>query len=85
MKTTAIDATTFSNLQLFEQYAAASYCQGNNNVTDGGNKLTCPSHNCPLVEANDVTTVYEFEKYAIDLMTPSIQTFYSLFSTINSS
>ena len=61
-ETTAIDSTTFSNLQLFEQYAAASYCPGNNNVTYGGNKLTCPTHNCPLVEANNVTTVYEFQK-----------------------
>ncbi|CAF9919163.1 MAG: hypothetical protein ALECFALPRED_000986 [Alectoria fallacina] len=57
----AIDATTFANLQLFEQFAAASYCPGNDNVTAGGTKLTCATDNCPLVAADDVTTVYEFE------------------------
>ena len=60
---TAIDAATFANLQLFEQFAAAAYCPSNNNVTNGGLKLTCPAaNNCPLVEADDVTTVYEFQK-----------------------
>ena len=61
-KTKAIDSSTLANLQLFEQFAAASYCRSNNNVTNGGNKLTCPSGGCPLVEADDVTTVYEFER-----------------------
>ena len=61
----AIDGGTFANLQLFEQFAAAAYCPSNNNVPNGGPKLTCPtSDNCPLVEADDVTTVYEFQKYA---------------------
>ena len=56
-----IDADTLANLNLFEQFAAASYCPGNNNST--GDKLTCPSGNCPLVEADDVITVYEFSRY----------------------
>ena len=64
-KSVAIDSTIFHDLQLYEQFAAAAYCPSNNNVTAGGTKLTCPvSDNCPLVEANDVTTVYEFQKYA---------------------
>lgn len=57
----SLDQTTFTNLQLFEQFAAASYCQSNDNITAGDTKLTCQSGNCPLVEADDVTTVYEFE------------------------
>ena len=75
----AVDSTTFANLQLFEQFAAASYCQSNNNVTAGGNKLTCQSQNCPLVEADDVVTVFEFQKYAIDLVFPSVQPFLATF------
>ncbi|CAD6581197.1 MAG: hypothetical protein ASARMPRED_000441 [Alectoria sarmentosa] len=59
----AIDPITFADLQLFEQFAAASYCPGNDNITAGGKKLTCASGNCPLVAADDVTTVYEFENY----------------------
>lgn len=57
----SIDFATFTDLQLFEQFAAASYCKSNNNVTADGSKLTCPSHNCPLVEADNVTTVHEFQ------------------------
>ena len=65
---TAIDAATFANLEFFEQYAAAAYCPSNNDDPNGGKKLTCPpgprqtSSNCPLVEADNVTTVLEFQK-----------------------
>ena len=58
----AIDSNILANLNFFEQFAAAAYCEGNNNVPAGGPKLTCSSGNCPLVETNDVTTVYEFQK-----------------------
>lgn len=58
--------------QLFEQFAAAAYCPRNNNDPQGGMKLTCPeSNNCPLVEADDVTTVHEFQKYAVSASTLS--------------
>ncbi|MCJ1374937.1 hypothetical protein MMC20_006170 [Loxospora ochrophaea] len=56
-----IDAATLANFNLFEQFSAAAYCPGNNDVTNGGTKLTCATGNCPLVEADDVTTVYEFQ------------------------
>ena len=60
---TAIDPATFANLELFEQFAAAAYCPGNANDTDGGLKVTCPvSNNCPLVEADDAKIVYGFQK-----------------------
>ncbi|MCJ1430232.1 hypothetical protein MMC29_008149, partial [Sticta canariensis] len=56
-----IDPGLFTNLQFFSQYAAAAYCSNNNNAPTGGPKLACSAGVCPLVEANDVTTVYEFE------------------------
>lgn len=61
LDTRAIDPGLFTNLEFFSQYAAAAYCSNNNNVPAGGPKLTCSAGNCPLVQANDVTTVYEFE------------------------
>lgn len=64
----AVDAETFDNLKLFGQFAAAAYCPSNNDDGNGGKKVTCPpgpsqnSGNCPLVEADNVTTVLEFQK-----------------------
>lgn len=62
----AVSQDVFNNIQFFEQFSAAAYCPGNNNVPNGGKKLTCPAGNCPLVEADDVTTVYEFQKYEVE-------------------
>ncbi|KAL9104451.1 MAG: hypothetical protein Q9163_000603 [Psora crenata] len=70
-----IDALTFANLQLFAQFAAAGYCPSNADDSGGGKKLTCPtSNNCPLVEADDVTTVYEFENSLLTDVTGYIAT-----------
>ncbi|KAI4157306.1 MAG: hypothetical protein LQ342_008395 [Letrouitia transgressa] len=57
-----IDIETFENIKFFEQFAAAAYCPDNNKDKAGGTKVTCPKGNsCPLVEADNVTTVIEFE------------------------
>ncbi|KAI9754304.1 MAG: hypothetical protein M4579_004768 [Chaenotheca gracillima] len=48
-----------AQFELFSQYAGASYCTGNNDSPN--TKVTCPSGNCPLVEAADATTTTEFE------------------------
>lgn len=61
LQSRAISQTVFDNLQFFEQFAAAAYCPSNDDVPTGGTKLTCSAGNCPLVEADNVTTVYEFE------------------------
>jgi hypothetical protein len=52
----AIDQTTLSTLQLYEQYATVSYCGANVNGQIGA-KVTCPEGTCPLVEQNNVTIV----------------------------
>ncbi|KAL9022101.1 MAG: hypothetical protein Q9185_000719 [Variospora sp. 1 TL-2023] len=57
----AISSSDYSNLAFFEQFAAAAYCPLNNRDNAGGTKITCPAGNCPLVESNDVISVYEFE------------------------
>ncbi|KAG8526337.1 uncharacterized protein KY384_000330 [Bacidia gigantensis] len=67
----AIDTATFDNLAFFEQFAAASYCQGNTGTAAGGKLITCPipdkagTSSCPLVEADKVTAVYEFQNSLI--------------------
>ncbi|KAI9719240.1 MAG: hypothetical protein M1812_003570 [Candelaria pacifica] len=55
----AISADLFARFNLAEQYAAAAYCPSNNNSP--GNKLTCSSGNCPLVEAANTITSTEFQ------------------------
>ncbi|KAL8718477.1 MAG: hypothetical protein Q9225_004391 [Loekoesia sp. 1 TL-2023] len=56
-----ISAGDYDNLNLFEQFAAAAYCPGNNNDQAGNSKITCAAGNCPLVQNDDVVSVYEFE------------------------
>ncbi|KAL9046423.1 MAG: hypothetical protein Q9214_000735 [Letrouitia sp. 1 TL-2023] len=57
-----VETETFENIKFFEQFAAAAYCPDNNKDKTGGTKVTCPKGNsCPLVEADNVTTVIEFE------------------------
>lgn len=56
----AVSQEVFDDLNFYEQYAAAGYCEANNNST--GSKVTCESGNCPLVEADDTETLLEFQK-----------------------
>lgn len=65
----AISSSDYSNLGFFEQFAAAAYCPLNNRDNAGGTKITCSAGNCPLVESNDVISVYEFEKYVLPRQT----------------
>ncbi|KAL2220444.1 putative extracellular lipase, partial [Thermoascus aurantiacus ATCC 26904] len=53
-----VSAELLQQFNLFEQYAAAAYCEENFNST--GTKLTCSAGNCPLVEAADTKTIDEF-------------------------
>ncbi|KEY69353.1 hypothetical protein S7711_08111 [Stachybotrys chartarum IBT 7711] len=48
-----------STFQLMKQYADAAYCQENNNSP--GDKVSCHFNNCPLVQAQNTTTIAEFE------------------------
>ncbi|KAI9831661.1 MAG: hypothetical protein M1819_004727 [Sarea resinae] len=54
-----VSPSLLATFNLFEQYAAASYCTENNNST--GSKLTCSVGNCPEVEAANTYTVIEFQ------------------------
>lgn len=55
---TTIAQGVFDNLVLFSEFAAATFCDHNVNST--GDKLTCNTSNCPLVESSDTKTVLEF-------------------------
>jgi len=57
----AVSADVLARLNLYEQYAAAAYCPGNNNSPN--TKVTCSTGNCPLVQAANTNTVSEFQKY----------------------
>ncbi len=56
----AIDDGLLNNLTLYSQYAAAAYCPTNSDSPN--TKLTCPTGNCPLVEASDTITRSEFQR-----------------------
>ncbi|MCJ1403638.1 hypothetical protein MMC11_006861 [Xylographa trunciseda] len=47
------------DFRLMAGYAAAAYCPSNNDSP--GTQVTCPTSNCPLVEAANATTMMEFE------------------------
>ncbi|MCJ1321499.1 hypothetical protein MMC15_006844 [Xylographa vitiligo] len=49
----------FQDFRLMAEYSAAAYCPSNNDSP--GTQVTCPTSNCPLVEAADATTMMEFE------------------------
>ncbi|OOQ88966.1 Lipase [Penicillium brasilianum] len=55
----AVSSATLSELTLFSQYAAASYCT--NNVGSTGNAVSCSGGYCPEVQSAGATTLYEFE------------------------
>ena len=48
------------NDYLLERYAAASYCDHNNNYPKGGRKLACDNDVCPDLDPLDQITEYEF-------------------------
>jgi hypothetical protein len=65
---TVIDDTTFRNISLFEQYAAAAYCDANRNPVNTLGRISCagavtspldpiPLSNCPNVESAGATIV----------------------------
>jgi hypothetical protein len=53
-------APFFAGLELYEQYAAASYCPAN--TATAGQKLKCAVGNCPLVEAADTKIIKSISK-----------------------
>lgn len=59
----AIDVSTdvLSQLSLFAEYSAASYCS--NNINSTGNALSCEEGNCATVQAADTETLWEFDRY----------------------
>ncbi|KAI9803946.1 MAG: hypothetical protein M1833_000227 [Piccolia ochrophora] len=59
LESRAVLEEQLSTLIFYSQYAAASYCPGNNDSPN--TKVTCPAGNCPLVEADDAVTTTEFE------------------------
>lgn len=54
-----------SQLSLFAEYSAASYCS--NNVNSTGSALSCEAGNCPSVQSADTTTLWEFDRYELPL------------------
>ncbi|KAL4904399.1 hypothetical protein BDW74DRAFT_154747 [Aspergillus multicolor] len=53
-----VSTEALDQLTLFAEYAAASYCTPN--IESTGDKLSCATGNCPLVEAADTKTLAEF-------------------------
>ncbi|KAH7115385.1 Alpha/Beta hydrolase protein [Dactylonectria estremocensis] len=61
-----------SMFHLMKQYADAAYCQENNNSPGG--KVSCHFNNCPLVQAENTTTIAEFENSLITDVTGFVAT-----------
>ena len=57
-ETDGITEELLQKFRLMAQYSAAAYCVGNNN--GAGELITCPSGNCPLVEAAKAHGAFEF-------------------------
>ncbi|KAJ5146541.1 Lipase class 3 [Penicillium bovifimosum] len=55
-----VSSDLLAQLTLYSQWAGASYCT--NNINSTGDALSCEEGNCPLVEAADTETLYEFDK-----------------------
>ncbi|KAF2674712.1 putative extracellular lipase [Microthyrium microscopicum] len=55
-RATAISAQAYSEIELVEQWAAASYCPANDNGTAGA-EITCSVGNCPLVDTANTAIV----------------------------
>lgn len=58
LQSRAIDGSLFGLFKLTSQYAAAAYCDKNNDEAPG--KLVCRPGNCPLVQSADTLTTVEF-------------------------
>ena len=58
-----ISEDLLQRFQLMAEYSAAAYCPGNNDSP--GNQITCPTGNCPHVEAVNATTMEEFQNTRI--------------------
>jgi triacylglycerol lipase len=56
-----VSSATLSELTLFSQYAAASYCT--NNVNSAGDAVSCSGGYCPQVQSAGAKTLYEFDEY----------------------
>jgi hypothetical protein len=57
--TVGISQSLLDNFQLFANFTAASYCPGNENSTSDS-LITCTDNACPLVAADNVTSLVEF-------------------------
>lgn len=55
-----ISSDLLSQLTLFAEYSAASYCS--NNINSTGDSLTCAEGSCPTVQSSGATSLYEFEE-----------------------
>ncbi|KAF2666673.1 alpha/beta-hydrolase [Microthyrium microscopicum] len=55
-----VSTDLLGRFNLYEQYAAASYCSVNNGNSTGS-KIRCTAGNCPLVEQADTQSVMEFQ------------------------
>jgi triacylglycerol lipase len=64
-----VSTDVLNQLTRFSQWAAASYCTNNHDST--GDALSCEEDNCPLVESADTISLYEFDKYEINLQSQS--------------
>ncbi|KAF1954147.1 alpha/beta-hydrolase [Byssothecium circinans] len=58
----AVTPAVFDKLVFYAQYAAASYCKGNNNTPN--TKVKCPGKLCEKVEAANTNTLTEFQNTA---------------------
>ena len=56
-----ISQDVFNNLVLYSQWSAAAYCVNNNNAS--GTAITCPTGNCPLVQATNAVATMEFQQW----------------------
>jgi hypothetical protein len=57
--TVGISEALLSNFKLYANFTSASYCPNNENSTSG-TPITCPPTVCPLVEADNVTSILSF-------------------------
>ena len=58
--TSVVSQSKLNDFLLLEQYAAASYCDYNNNYPQGGRRLACDNDVCPDLEPLDQVTEFEF-------------------------
>lgn len=59
-QTSVVPQSLLNSFLLTEQYAAASYCDYNNNLPQGGRRIACDNDVCPDLDPLDQITEYEF-------------------------